>query len=432
MQLQSSNDRQAQQQAQVRGDWEDVLRKFSNRLKDDKLFPYDREFYLDTYTQSCNVVGISCTDRVLTGSDLGVFDVVIIDEVSKVTPPELLLPLMKARKAILVGDHRQLPPMFDAHERSYREVIESEELPDDLKELLTMQNFKRFRKMVTASLFKEMFGSADDNIRYSLLTQYRMHKDIMDVINRFYENRLERGLSDEQEAKKKHHGLTIKGLDGGSLIVPDSHAYWIDSSALPGGTPVYDSFYYAKGEGRSTSAFNGLEYYMILELLKKLDQANKEAGGERKSVGVISFYQRQITELRNAVKRIRKELSSLDIDINTVDRFQGKEKQIIITSLVRNNPQAKAGQHVVAFERINVAFSRAQELLIIVGARHMYENLMVQLPNMTSEGTRTVPVYRNIINLLERKASFKGSAKLLSPDMEQDILKRCRESGDGR
>ena len=125
---------------------------------------------------------------------------------------------------------------------------------------------------------------------------------------------------------------------------------------------------------------------------------------------------------------MRKELSSLDIDINTVDRFQGKEKQIIITSLVRNNPQARAGQHVVAFERINVAFSRAQELLIIVGARHMYENL----PNMTDKGTSTVAVYKNIINLLERKASFKSSSKLLNTDMENDILKKCQESGDGR
>ena len=432
VQLQNDNNRQARQQAQVRGDWEDVLRKFSSRLTDEKLFPYDREFYLNTYIQSCNVVGTSCTDRILTGSDLGDFDVVIIDEVSKVTPPELLLPLMKARKAILVGDHRQLPPMFDEHERSYSEIIESEDLPDDLKDLLTMQNFKRFKKMVTASLFKDMFESADDSIKYSLLTQYRMHKDIMDIINRFYDNRLERGLSDEKEAKQKNHGLMIKGLDGGSLIVPDSHAYWFDSSALPSGTPVYDSFYYAKGNSRSTSAFNALEYYMILELLKKLDQANKEAGGQKKTVGVISFYQRQITELRNAVKRMRKELSFLDIDINTVDRFQGKEKQIIITSLVRNNPQARAGQHVVAFERINVAFSRAQELLIIVGARHMYENLMVQLPNMTDKGTSTVAVYKNIINLLERKASFKSSAKLLNTDMENDILKKCQESGDGR
>ena len=378
------------------------------------------------------MVGTSCTDRVLTGSDLGDFDVVIIDEVSKVTPPELLLPLMKARKAILVGDHRQLPPMFEEHEKSYSEIIESEDLPDELKPLLTMANFNRFKKMVTSSLFKDMFESADDKVKYSLLTQYRMHKDIMDIINRFYDNRLERGLTDEQELNQKNHGLSIKGLDSGNLIVPDSHAYWLDSSALPSGTPIYDSFYYSKGNSRSTSAFNVLEYYLIIELLKKLDEANKAVGGEKKTVGVISFYQRQINELRNEVKRLRKHLSSLDIDINTVDRFQGKEKQIIITSLVRNNPQARAGQHVVAFERINVAFSRAQELLVIVGARHMYENLPVQLPNMTDKGTSTVTVYKNIINLLERKASFKTSAKLLGPDMEKVILDKCREGGDGR
>ena len=62
----------------------------------------------------------------------------------------------------------------------------------------------------------------------------------------------------------------------------------------------------------------------------------------------------------------------------------------------------------------------------------MDENWRVQLPNMRGEGTRTVAVYKNIINLLERKASFKSSAKLLNTDMENDILKKCQESGDGR
>ncbi len=63
---------------------------------------------------NCNLVAISCNEReqTLTEAGLDGFDVVIIDEVSKATPLELLLPLMRARKAILVGDHRQLPPLF--------------------------------------------------------------------------------------------------------------------------------------------------------------------------------------------------------------------------------------------------------------------------------------------------------------------------------
>ncbi len=425
--LQDENKQKLDEHRQVMGYWGDMLRSFSERLKDDNRFSSDIQFFLPIYKDSCNVVGTSCTDYVLTGPELGYFDVAIIDEVSKATPPELLLPLMKARKAILVGDHRQLPPMFEEHEASYREIVESEDLPEDLKNLLTIENFKRFKNMVTASLFKDMFESADESIKYSLLTQYRMHKDIMDIINRFYDNKLELGLTAEQQEKQKYHGLTIKGLNGGKLIVPENHAYWIDSSELPGGGAIYDSFEYQKDSHR-TSAFNSLEFYLIIELLNKLDEANKEAGNEKKSVGIISFYQRQIDELRREVKKCRKKLSSLDIDVNTVDRFQGKEKQIIIVSLVRNNPSARASKHVIAFERINVAFSRAQELLVVVGARHMYENLAVTLPNMTSKGTRKLLIYKNIIDYLLRKGCFKTSAALLPPSMNNVIRNKYNES----
>lgn len=79
------------------------------------------------------------------------------------------------------------------------------------------------------------------------------------------------------------------------------------------------------------------------------------------------------------------------MDVNTVDRFQGKEKQVIITSLVCNTRQGNASHHVAAFERINVAFSRAQNLLIIVGAKDLYGRLVVPIPDMeTGEEKRLI------------------------------------------
>ena len=427
---------------EFRNHWEAVLEGFQVRLNDPDGAAYDSRFFYDIYLKSCNVVGISCTDNMRELDDIfNAFDVVIIDEVSKATPPELLIPLMKGRKAILVGDHRQLPPMFNEHEGTYRELMEQQaedadeaeagEESDESPSLLTPENFRRFQNMVTASLFKNYFERADDSIKHSLLVQYRMHSDISGVINRFYDNRLRNGSSPDQEAAEKAHGLAIKGVDGLPLIVPKSHAYWIDSSNLPSGRPVYESFL-----GHSTSACNYLEIYMIIELLKKMADAHRDvwlASGKKdiKSVGVISFYQMQVNELRRMWRNERKrfDFSPLSVEINTVDRFQGKEKNIIIASLVRNNKSGKASRHVISFERINVAFSRAQELLVIVGARHMYEGLQVELPNMDRPGHKTVPVYRNIIADLHRKACYKSSEKLISPELEQEILKRCREGG---
>lgn len=416
----------------TRNNWEKTIRSFKERLDDVDSFKYDQEHYQQIYINACNVVGISCTDNMRNLSDNGYndFDVVIIDEVSKATPPELLIPLMKARKAILVGDHRQLPPMFKEHEESYKEItINQDSIPEEIRDLLTQENFRRFKKMVTSSLFKDYFEQADEGIKHSLLVQYRMHTDIMDIINRFYEHRLSCGNSEAIEKLEKNHNLTIKGIDGSTFIKPEIHAYWIDSSSTPNNKPIYEI-----RPNNSTSNYNILEKYIVIELLKKIADAYKEQGynkNNQKTVGVISFYQMQVNEIREAFRNAKKtyDFSAINVDINTVDRFQGKEKNIIITSLVRNNEKGRASKHVVAFERINVAFSRAQELLFIVGAKHMYENQAVQLPNMDMPGFKTAPVYKNIMDDLHRKGAFKDCNKIISPELEKEIITKYKEIG---
>ena len=139
----------------------------------------------------------------------------------------------------------------------------------------------------------------------------------------------------------------------------------------------------------------------------------------------------QVNEIREAFRNAKKtyDFSAINVDINTVDRFQGKEKNIIITSLVRNNEKGRASKHVVAFERINVAFSRAQELLFIVGAKHMYENQSVQLPNMDMPGFKTAKVYKNIMEALYRKGAFKDCNKIISPEIEEKIINEYKSMG---
>ena len=416
----------------IRNDWEKTIRSFKEHLDDVNSFKDDQKHYQQIYINACNVVGISCTDNMRNLSDNGYndFDVVIIDEVSKATPPELLIPLMKARKAILVGDHRQLPPMFKEHEESYKELTENQDsIPEEIRDLLTQENFRRFKKMVTSSLFKDYFEQADENIKHSLLVQYRMHSDIMDIINRFYEQRLLCGNSKEVEIMEKNHNLTIKGIDESTFVIPERHAYWIDSSYTPSNIPIYEV-----RPNNSTSNYNILEKYIVIELLKKIADSYKKQGynkNKQKTVGVISFYQMQVNEIRDAFRNAKKtyDFSAINVDINTVDRFQGKEKNIIITSLVRNNEKGRASKHVVAFERINVAFSRAQELLFIVGAKHMYENQSVQLPNMDMPGFKTAPVYKNIMEALYRKGAFKDCNKIISPEIEKKIIDEYKNMG---
>lgn len=426
--------------APIRRQWEDVMTQFNERLNDEKAFISDQKYYQPIYVNSCNVVGISCTDnmRALTDNGYEEFDVVIIDEVSKATPPELLIPLMKARKAILVGDHRQLPPMFKEHEHSYNDIIsDRDSIPEELRDLMTTANFRRFRKMVTSSLFKEYFERADASIRHPLLVQYRMHSDIMRVINRFYENRLLNGWNAEQETQKKAHGLHVKGIDGSDLIIPSRHAYWFDSSSLPSGKRIYDSKSNpaTKDEG-GTSSYNVLEQYMIIELLKRMADSWREQykkDKKKKEVGIISFYQAQVNRIRELFREEKRngfDFSPLDVDINTVDRFQGKEKHVVIASLVTNSSKGWASKHVITFERINVAFSRAQQLLVIVGAKHTYEKQVIELPNMDNTGTSTVAAYQNIMEEMHRNGCFKGSENLITPEIETEIMKAYQGGED--
>ena len=423
----------------MREDFGDLLDNFNRvlneRIKDRRKLQNDNDNYLSIYINSCNVVGFSCTadPRILTEKNIHDFDVVIIDEVSKATPPELLLPLMKAKKVVLVGDHRQLPPMFKTNEKSYEEMIgdvqESDDYLDDEKEFLSMDNFKRYKQMVTSSLFKEYFERAPQEIKASLLTQYRMHKDIMSVINRFYDNQLVCGIPEEKMETAKAHNLTIKNCAGLPFVEPHKHAFWIDSSDFPNGCEIYEGI-------MGSSAYNVLEENIVVALLEKLNQAyvTQGYGRDKKiTVGVISFYQAAVNNMRRKIKRLRNQgkLVALDVSTNTVDRFQGQERNIIITSLVRSKKPDKNGdvrlsQHVLAFERINVAFSRAQNLLFIVGAKKSFDGLNVKLPKMDSQETRTAPVYKNIMADLHRKGCLVNASSVISDDLAKKTVQEYK------
>lgn len=142
-------------------DWLPLFEQWQAILKEKDQASQDWELLQEIYPANCNLVAISCNEREQTLTDAGLdgFDVVIIDEVSKATPLELLLPLMRARKAILVGDHRQLPPLFQESQdasNTFEDMVNEEIEEGATDTLLTKENFKRYEKMVTASLFKEL------------------------------------------------------------------------------------------------------------------------------------------------------------------------------------------------------------------------------------------------------------------------------------
>lgn len=424
---------------QERLTWQPLLNDWVRDLRREKSADEDWHYMGADFLASCNVVAITCNENERTLDDAGQtsFDVAIIDEVSKATPLELLMPLMRARRAVLVGDHRQLPPLFQEGDeaRSIQDEVqeneaESIETSGSLTQpLLTRDNLRRFEKMVTSSLFKSHFEKADDAIRSRLNEQFRMHPQIMNMVNHFYEGQLECDI--EKLGKERAHGLTLMNVEGGSpLLTPSDHVLWVDTT--------YNLRNEIHREDMQDNQFlrtNRLEAELIAEVLEQINSQSLRQGyspSKKRKVGVVSFYANQCREIRNAINRRRPQGSagrfeSLDVEVNTVIRYQGKQKAIILVSLVRhdgydplrssNQPRRRSSKaNVARFEFINVAFSRAQELLLVFGARSMYESYEVELPNMDKAGTEKRTVYKDILNQLELDARLVPARQIMTAD----------------
>lgn len=341
---------------------------------------HSRKEFSRLYRSNVNLVAATCSicgsrDFMESYSDMFggnersdmFFDVVIMDEASKATPLEMAVPLVLGKKIIVIGDHKQLPPMMDENTiDSALEKIGKKEIAEKLQK--------------AESQFKRLFEAAAKvrkTIVATLDTQYRMHEQIMNTIKQFYQEELAAtgglkcGITETMDipdlANKgsRWHGITLN-----PIIQPSTHAVWIDVH-----TPeTYLSPGY-KNEG---------ELKAIDLVLKALQQAdgysefvNAQQKPEDKEVGIITFYSAQSRE-------IKKKYKGKNYRMDVVDRFQGMERNIIIVSTVRSNPKNNIG-FAKEIERINVAFSRARRLLIVVGNKRQFEsnsNYAASIANM--------------------------------------------------
>ncbi len=425
----ASLNQKIEEQSAERTVWEQLTKEWVDDLKAPTASTADWDLVKEVFIPQCNVVAITCNedDRTLENVQHSHFDVAIIDEVSKATPLEMLLPLMRARRAILVGDHRQLPPLFQEgnENQTFADAVDDAEQDDpNARSSLTKANLDRFEKMVTASLFKSHFEMADDTIRARLEIQFRMHPQIMSLVNHFYEQRLSCGLEDPDE--KRAHGVTLRGHDNKLLVTPEDHVLWVDTSRNLAGKMHHED----KDQSGKFLRSNQMEAELIAHTLLQLDHQSAEAGfspQNRRHVGVVSFYAKQCRLIRNAIRKVTPNgrFPCLDVEINTVIRYQGKEKPIILVSLVRHDGYDPAQSNapirhrssranIARYEFINVAFSRAQELLIVFGARTMFESYEVKLPLMDETGYSNRMVYRDIFQQLDRDARLITANQLMT------------------
>ncbi len=283
---------------------------------------------------------VICTTNSTAGSELMAkfrFDLVVIDEATQSTEPAALIPLLKGDRAVLIGDHKQLPP--------------------------TVLNQKAEKNGLSISLFERLYQLHGKEFWSLLEVQYRMHDMIMNFSNQqFYDGRL------KSSPAVSGHTLADLGIN------PEDKGSFIDKALASHSPFVFLDTTNMGADERSLPGSNSYDNSVEAEIVLDIVDEAVCLGLTPAQIAVITPYKDQVDLLSR-----RNKLENLEI--NTVDGFQGREKEMVILSLVRSNSTKKIG-FLRDLRRINVALTRAKRKLVLIGdsntitCHQMYENLI--------------------------------------------------------
>ncbi|XP_028095091.1 DNA replication ATP-dependent helicase/nuclease DNA2 isoform X1 [Camellia sinensis] len=290
------------------------------------------------------------------------FDVCIMDEAGQTTLPVSLGPLMYASKFVLVGDHYQLPPL--------------------------VQSTESLENGMGVSLFCRL-SEAHPQAISALQNQYRMCASIMDLSNALiYGNRLRCGSSEVENAKLKYTSSKYISSWLKEVLDPNRPVIFINTDMLPA---------LEAKDGKTLN--NPVEANIIAEITEEL--VNK--GIEMEDIGIITPYNSQANLIRHDV--------SSSVEIHTIDKYQGRDKDCILVSFVRSNdsPRNCISSLLGDWHRINVALTRAKKKLIMVGS---------------CKTLSKVPLLKLLIGKVEEQLGILSVSK---KDLAQRELKRCSQ-----
>jgi ATP-dependent RNA/DNA helicase IGHMBP2 len=242
------------------------------------------------------------------------FDLIVIDEACQSTEPGCWVPVLRGRRLVLAGDHCQLPP--------------------------TVVSAEAAREGFAVSMFERLMQLHGPSVARRLRVQYRMHESIM----RFSSDEFYDGDLVPHESVRGHLLRDIPGVT--ACPITETPVVFIDTAGAG-----FDEEVEPDGESR----FNRSEAELILRKVGEL----LAAGVTAESIAIIAPYAAQ-------VRLLRQTLGEPGVEIDTVDGFQGREKEAVLISLVRSNPQGEIG-FLADVRRMNVAMTRARRLLLIVG-----------------------------------------------------------------
>ncbi len=242
------------------------------------------------------------------------FDLAVVDEACQSTEPGCWIPLLRSHRLVLAGDHCQLPP--------------------------TVVSIPAQKEGFNVSLHERVVAMYGGDVSQRLEVQYRMHEDIMRFSSReFYEDSLH-----ADESVRRHVLADLPQVAPADLTTTPVHFF---DSAGAG----WDEELEPDGESRRNRGEAEFVVGRIEELIA--------AGVAPTAIAVIAPYAAQVRLLRSLLP-----IEGLEID--SVDGFQGREKEAVMISLVRSNQQNEIG-FLADVRRMNVALTRARRKLMVVG-----------------------------------------------------------------
>jgi len=275
-----------------------------------------------------DVVGATCiginTNRAF--KDV-VFDVVIVDESGQIQLQNVMVPLSRGPKAILVGDHKQLPPVVQ------QELLEEMDARGDYDQ-----------DLIKKSWFELLWDQSPDDRKIMLDTQFRCPSIISNFISKaYYDDKYYAGLNTITKSP-------IFSFFSSTLV-------FIDTSKI------------ADRYENPSDKTNPTETRIVLNVLSRaLEELPYLGSGE---AGIIVPYKNHVMEIRNAIRKHKNNkfksiTAPLDEFVATVDSFQGQERDLIIFPFTRSNKAGKIG-FVKDWRRLNVAMTRTKKQLVMIG-----------------------------------------------------------------
>lgn len=278
-----------------------------------------------------------------------IFDYCIVDEASQITLPVCLGPIRMARTFILVGDHFQLPPL--------------------------VQNKAAQEGGLDVSLFKLLSDAQPDSV-VNLEHQYRMCEDIMLLSNTLiYSGRLKCGTPEVAarsldipniQALKQFHtdGFNASQHPHETCLGANHGRCWLHDLLDPSVKTLLVNTDPLGTAALETAQGQRIVNHMEALLCSQLVEAFIASGIPARNIGVITFYRSQLSLLRQSLRRY-----APDLEMHTTDKFQGRDKEVVILSCVRSNSEKMVGDLLRDWRRVNVAITRARTKLLVVGSR---------------------------------------------------------------